>query len=96
MMAIPLLFYVCVHFGGWTLDDARDYGWVGPNSPHPGSITDLLELIDLEYVDWSLMPVQVPVFLSMVFVVAFSSCLDVAAIEVRWEENITFFFFSFF
>jgi len=82
MMGIPLLFYVCVSVGGWTLDDARDFGWVGPNSPHPGSIGGLIDLIDFNAVDWSLFPQQIPVFFSMVFVVAFSSCLDVAAIEM--------------
>lgn len=36
--------------------------------------------------DWAAAPAQVPVFASMVFVVAFSSCLDVAAIEMDMGE----------
>jgi hypothetical protein len=39
--------------------------------------------IDFNAVDWGVVPQQLPVFCSMVIVVAFSSCLDVAAIEVR-------------
>ena len=48
----------------------------------PGGIQSLVALVDFNKVHWSLIPAQLPVFASMVFVVAFSSCLDVAAIEM--------------
>jgi SulP family sulfate permease len=82
MVVIPLLFYLSLSATGSSLEEARDFGWVGPTT-NPGSAASLVALFDFELVDWSLLPQQFPVFASMVVVVAFSSCLDVAAIEVR-------------
>lgn len=111
MLALPLAFYLALFAGGWSLSDARAFGWVGPlapaspDSPPPsssssadssssgstsdggssssGSVIALVSAIDFNAVDWGVVPQQLPVFCSMVIVVAFSSCLDVAAIEVR-------------
>jgi SulP family sulfate permease len=103
MLLLPLAFYAAVAAGGWTLDDARAYGWVGKLAPPgptrggggggnsgggsggggaSGSVTALAASLDFSLVDWGVVPQQLPVFCSMVVVVAFSSCLDVAAIEV--------------
>ena len=118
MLALPLAFYLALFAGGWSLADARAFGWVGPlapSSPPPpsssssspdsstsggssdsssggsssdsgsssGSVIALVSAIDFSAVDWGVVPQQLPVFCSMVIVVAFSSCLDVAAIEVK-------------
>ena len=67
--------------GMFTVAGARAFGWLGQDTAG-ASVGDMAALFDAELVDWSVVPQQLPVFASMVFVVAFSSCLDVAAIEM--------------
>ena len=96
MIAMPLFFYAALFTGqgacayldlssdtcdSFSLDQARAFGWLGSDTD-AGSVSDVVALFDFELVDWRLLPQQLPVFASMVFVVAFSSCLDVAAIEM--------------
>lgn len=63
------------------LQAARDYGFVGPVT-QPAKLSRSFSLFKWELVDWSAIPAVVPVWIGMVFVVAFSSSLDVAAIEI--------------
>jgi len=32
MVLIPTLFYIILFFNGWSIEDARDGGWVGEKS----------------------------------------------------------------
>ena len=81
MIVVPALFYVIIFSFGMTLDDARDYGWIGESSP-PVPASDLLTLIDFRKVHWNLAMDCFSTWIGMVFVVSFSSCLDVAAISL--------------
>ena len=87
MIALPLLFWRALLLlglfsgGEVPLDSARAFGWLGEDTAG-GSVGDMVALFDFGLVDWTVLPQQLPVFASMVFVVAFSSCLDVAAIEM--------------
>lgn len=78
---IPITFYLFLMVFGADLAAARDYGWVGPLST-PADVTEVFSLYDFTNVEWSVLPYQLPVWAAMVVVVAFSSCLDVAAIEM--------------
>ena len=61
MVIIPASFYVVVFGGGWSVDDARGYGWTG-KSTAPAEIGDLFGLYDFSCVEWSLLPAQFPVW----------------------------------
>ena len=85
MVAIPVAFYALMFFCGYTIEDARDGGWVGESSPSvPAS--DLLRLVDFHKVRWDLSKELISTWAGMVFVVSFSSCLDVAAISMDMGE----------
>lgn len=83
MVAIPSLFFAIMYGFGYTLEDARRNEWVGEETP-PASISALFESFDINLVRWDLMLSTrcITVWMSMVFVVSFSSCLDVAAISM--------------
>ena len=89
MIMIPALFYVCVMifygFGSVGLVEARDAGWVGDVSD-PVPISSLLDLVDWNRVRWDVIPLVLPTWAGMVFVVSFASCLDVAAISMDMGE----------
>ena len=63
------------------MEQARDFGWLGPSHP-PANILDSLNLYNFSEVQWEVVPFQFPVWFAMVLVVAFSSSLDVLAIEM--------------
>ncbi|KAJ0409421.1 hypothetical protein P43SY_002311 [Pythium insidiosum] len=82
MVIILALFYVVLLVSGLSLDDARAAGWVAPQPAAPRSISEVYKLYDLSLMDTSFLLPQLPTWVAMYFVVAFSSSLDVAAIEM--------------
>ncbi len=84
MVAMPLAFYMVVYLTGYSLKDAREDGWLFANdsSTDVADLRDVVALYDLGRVSWKALPSLTPIWCSMVVVVGFSSCLDVAAIEV--------------
>jgi len=85
MVGIPALFYVAIYTSGLGMDGAREGGWVGEVSP-PVLIGDLIAIIDLKLVRWDLLSKCVSTWIGMVFVVSFSSCLDIAAVSMDMGE----------
>ena len=53
MVAIPALFYLLLFFCGWSIEDAREGGWVGEESP-PIPVADVFNLVDFSKVHWYL------------------------------------------
>lgn len=93
LLAIPALFFVVVYAAGYTLDDARSAydgrGWVGEAS----KASDFRRTWDgfkFSRVHWHVVPSVLPTWLAMYFVVAFSSCLDVAAIQMELGRPLDF------
>ncbi|KAJ8600854.1 hypothetical protein CTAYLR_008515 [Chrysophaeum taylorii] len=83
MIAIVLVFYgVVAATPSYALGDARRDGWL--SEPQPGvGVGEALSLYARGRVVWSVALRSVAAsWLGMVLVVAFSSCLDVAAVEV--------------
>ena len=76
MVLIPTLFYIILFVNGWSIEDARDGGWIGETSDAV-AVQDLFSLVDFGKVHWSLAKDIVATWAGMVFVVSFSSCLDV-------------------
>jgi len=85
MVAIPMSFYVVMILMGSSIQDARDVGWVGQTSTPVGP-KDVFSLVSFGNVHWSVIPKIAGTWAGMVFVVAFSSCLDVAAIAMDMGE----------
>ncbi|KAE9207741.1 hypothetical protein PF004_g16947, partial [Phytophthora fragariae] len=81
ILLMPLLFFVVLALCGISLDEAREFGWVSPASD-PAGFVQMFELFDFSQMYWNQVPRQFTTWLGMTFVVAFSSCLDVAAIEM--------------
>ena len=80
MILIPTVFYIIMYLTGTTLTEARDMGWVGEVSPSV-QFGDLLKLVDFSLVHWGLVTRCIGTWVGMVFVVAFASCLDIAAVR---------------
>ncbi|GMF13749.1 unnamed protein product [Phytophthora lilii] len=81
IMVMPVFFFLVLAIGSISLDEARDAGWVDPVE-ESASIPELISLFDFDLVHWDQIPQQIVTWLGMVFIVAFSSSLDVVAIEI--------------
>lgn len=79
--SIVLLFYSCLNLTGTTLSQARDEGWINKADPPPVWYHSW-DYLKFDKVVWSALPSQSFTVISMIFVVALSSSLDVAAIEL--------------
>lgn len=89
MVIIPFIFFVVIQFLGWSIEDARQHNWVAHATP-PSPVMALFDLVDLKQVRWDLIFASktLTTWLGMVFVVSFSSCLDVAAIGMDMGESL--------
>lgn len=86
MVVLPLAFYVVIALiPDYALADARKDGWLFANDSKAdvADVRDVAALYTKGTIAWRALPRLAPTWLSMVVVVAFSSCLDVAAIEVE-------------
>ncbi|CAH0475540.1 unnamed protein product [Peronospora belbahrii] len=81
ILLMPILFFVVMAIYRISLEDAREYGWVAP-ALDPAGFVQMFDLFDFSQMHWNQVPGQFTTWLGMTFVVAFSSCLDVAAIEM--------------
>ncbi|KAG6611774.1 Sulfate Permease (SulP) Family [Phytophthora cinnamomi] len=89
IMIMPVVFFFIMLVGGISMDEARDGGWVDP-AKDPATIFDLIDLFDFSQVHWGQLPKQFGTWLGMVFIVAFGSCLDIAAIELDMGSKLDF------
>lgn len=62
MVVIPVVFYIVLFACGWSIEDAREGGWVGETSP-PVPVQDLFHLIDFGKVRWDLCKEIIPTWL---------------------------------
>lgn len=81
LTVILTTFYGLLLLTGSSLDDARAAGWVAELPPTPRSLTQIYGFYDFSKINFSHMTDQIPTWIAMYFVVAFSSSLDVAAVE---------------
>jgi len=81
MVVMPIAFYIVLAITGTSIQEARDAGWVSPLN-ESASPKDILSLLDFNKIHWSTIPSQAVEWFIMTIVLAFSSCLDVAAIEI--------------
>lgn len=86
MVLLPAVFYVVLAIlPNYDIEDARADGWLFTDPQGESartSVLDVARLYDVERVHVRALAKLAPVWAAMVVVVAFSSCLDVAAIEI--------------
>ena len=75
-------FYLVLHLTGYTVQEARENGWV-LQSDAPPVWYRTWDYLKFDKVVWGVFPQLIPTLFSMIFVVALSSSLDVAAIELE-------------
>ncbi|KAG1710235.1 hypothetical protein DVH05_017240 [Phytophthora capsici] len=81
LAAMLITFYGLLLVTGSSLEDARAAGWVAEPPPSPRTITQIYGFYDFSKINFSHLTDQIPTWIAMYFVVAFSSSLDVAAVE---------------
>ena len=83
------VFYAVLLATGMTLEEARDAGWVSAaDDPPPWYLT--WSYLRFDKMVWSVLPPQIPTLIGMTFVVALSSSLDVAAIELELKRPLDY------
>lgn len=81
LAAMLITFYSLLLVTGTSLEDARAAGWVAEPPASPRSISQIYGFYDFSRINFSHLTRQIPTWIAMYFVVAFSSSLDVAAVE---------------
>eukprot|EP00053_Salpingoeca_punica_P006959 m.64598 g.64598 ORF g.64598 m.64598 type:complete len:858 (-) comp13933_c1_seq1:66-2639(-) len=92
LVAIPVIFYICLACSQHTLEDARnvfDSGFVAQKSPE-SQFWLVWEHYNFARMKWYVVPSLLPTWVAMYFVVAFSSSLDVAAIQMELGRPLNF------
>ena len=84
MGAFLSVFFIILAVTNTSLNDARAYGWVAPLVPEaPFYESWATYPTELSEIDWSAFPPQMLKVVGLFLIVAFSSSLDVAAIEME-------------
>mmetsp|Transcript_26501 Transcript_26501/g.39012 ORF Transcript_26501/g.39012 Transcript_26501/m.39012 type:complete len:327 (+) Transcript_26501:1110-2090(+) len=83
------LFYVTLFAMGLSVDDARQAGWINQAGKSPVWYKTW-NCLQFDKVAWLALPPQTITFFSMVFVLALSSSLDVAAIELEMKRPLNY------
>ncbi|CBN77829.1 conserved unknown protein [Ectocarpus siliculosus] len=89
MAAFLGTFFALLRVTGTTLDEARAAGWVSAASPML-PLNHAWDYFSFADIHWGAFVRVVPNLLAMIVVVAFSSCLDIAAIEMEMAKPLDF------
>ena len=89
LLAIPAVFYLVMFALGFTMDEMREVGLIAQAEPQ-GNPLHVWANYDFNLVRWELLPQAIPTWLGMYVVVAFSSSLDVAAIQMDMGRQLDF------
>lgn len=89
MLAIIGLFYTAMYATGTTVDEAREFGWITAADPS-GPWQETWKFMRFDKVVWSALPQLTVTLISMTMVVALSSSLDIAAIELELNQKLDY------
>ena len=88
MLAIPAVFFASAAVSGHSAASLRESGWLAQSSP-PAAFYDTWDLFGHK-IHWAVLPSLLPTWLGMYVVVAFSSCLDVAAVSMDMQRQLSY------
>jgi len=86
---VIISFYFTLEITGMSLDDAKAFGWVN-QADAPPVWYHTWDYIKFDKVVWSALPGQALTVISMIFVVALSSSLDIAAIDLEISKPLEY------
>jgi SulP family sulfate permease len=89
IMIILATFYIVLKFCGISLDDAKNLGLMS-QADTPPSWNHTWDYIKFDKVVWEIFPDQLFTVISMIFVVALSSSLDIAAIDLEVPKPLAY------
>lgn len=89
ILLLMILFYSALWITGTSVEDATTNGWIN-KSAESENWTHTWDYLRLEKVVWSVLPSQIGTLLAMISVVALSSSLDVAAIEIELKRPLDY------
>lgn len=89
ILILFLIFYGTLGISGYTLEEATEDGWIRKAEPAPVWYRTW-DCVKPSLVAWSALPQLLLTELSMIFVVALSSSLDVAAIELEVKRPLNY------
>jgi MFS superfamily sulfate permease-like transporter len=89
ILFLLLVFYGILWTTGTTVEEARGDGWIRESEPAPVWYHSW-DYLRLDKVAWAALPDLILTELSMIFVVALSSSLDVAAIELELNSPLDY------
>ena len=89
IVLLMLVFYTALWATGTSVEEATKTGWINA-STESQSWAHTWDFIHLDKVVWSVLPSQIPTLLAMISVVALSSSLDVAAIEIELKRPLDY------
>lgn len=81
--SLIVAFYVVLFLTSSSIQEARENGWILQNSHPPPIWYKTWDYLKFNKVEWGVIPQLIPTLISMILVVALSSSLDVAAIELE-------------
>lgn len=86
---IILSFYGVLYYTNTSLEEAKDFGWMS-KADAPPAWNHTWDYIRFDKVVWHALPRQTFTVLSMIFVVALSSSLDIAAIDLEVPKPLAY------
>lgn len=89
IIAILMTFYAVLFLTKSSVEEATDAGWI-PKVPPAPVWYHTWDYFKFDKVVWMALPSQILTLLSMIFVVALSSSLDVAAIELELNQPLNY------
>ncbi|KAL7537523.1 hypothetical protein ACHAXR_007882 [Thalassiosira sp. AJA248-18] len=89
IVMLMIAFYGILYATGTSVQEATEIGWIN-ETVDAGSWTHTWDFLKVEKVVWSVLPSQGITLLAMISVVALSSSLDIAAIEIELKRPLDY------
>ena len=86
---IMVLFYLILWIKGMSVEEATEYGWINKAVDSP-SWYHTWDYLQIDKVVWRVLPSQTLTTIAMISVVALSSSLDIAAIEIEMKRPLDY------